>query len=102
MFELIEALAHPAPGHAWSNRAPFLLDCDDTSRRISQYQDTVLVTMDPKTQAALNVLDSAAMREALESAYHEGKRRGQSILLNLAGDEMTIGDFNRRIAEGVE
>lgn len=101
MFKLVEALAHPAPGHAWSNRAPFVLDCDDTSRGISQYQDTVLVTMDPKTQAALNVLDSA-VREALESTYHEGKRRGQSILLNLAGDEMTIGDFNRSAAEGVE
>ncbi|MYD85409.1 MAG: hypothetical protein F4018_12880 [Acidobacteria bacterium] len=59
------------------------------------------MTMDPKVQAALNVLD-AAIREALESAYHKGKRRGQSILLNLAGDEMTIGDFNRRAAEGVE
>lgn len=101
MFELVDALAHPATGHARSSQAPFVLACDDTSRRERTYQDTVLVTMDPKTQAALNALD-AAMREALESAYHEGKRRGQSILLNLAGDEITIGDFNRRTAEGAE
>lgn len=52
-------------------------------------------------QAALDAVDDA-VRDALESAYAEGKRRGQNILLNLAGDEMTIGDFNRRTAEGAE
>ena len=101
MFELVDALAHPAPGHGWSSRAPFVLDCDETSRRIANYQEVVLVTMDPRAQAALDAVD-AAIREALESAYHEGKRRGQNILLNLAGNEMTIGDFNRRTAEGTE
>jgi len=41
-------------------------------------------------------------REALESAYQEGKERGQNILLNLAGNEITVNEFNRRTADGAE
>lgn len=101
MFELVGALSHPAPGHAWQSRAPFVLACNESANRISPYQATVLVTMDPQVRERLDAFDQA-VREALESAYHEGKRRGQSILLNLAGDEMTLTDFNRRTAEGAE
>jgi len=101
MFELVNAVTRPAPGRAWKSKAPVILTCSDRSRRISPYESEILVTADPNVQAALDALDGA-MREALESAYHEGKERGQNILLNLAGNEMTVNEFNRRTAEGTE
>jgi len=78
-----------------------VLTCSDRSRRVSPYRDETLVTADPKVRAALDALDGA-VREALESAYQEGKERGQNILLNLAGNEITVNDFNRRTADGAE
>ena len=101
MFELVNAIARPAPGRPWNSSAPFVLTCSDRSRRVSPYRDETLVTADPKVRAALDALDGA-VREALESAYQEGKERGQNILLNLAGNEITVNDFNRRTADGAE
>ena len=101
MFELVNAVARPAPGRPWKSSAPFVLTCSDRSHRISPYRDEILVTADPKVRDALDALDGA-VREALESAYHEGKERGQNILLNLAGNEITVNEFNRRTADGAE
>ena len=100
MVELVNALAQPAPGRPWNTKAPFVLTCSERSRRVSPYESEILVT-DPKVRAALDALDGA-VREALESAYHEGKERGQNILLNVAGNELTVNEFNRRTAEGAE
>lgn len=99
MFEFVNTLTRRTHENPWESRAPAVLTCDEQSRRVSRYEDVILVQMDPRERAALDALDQA-IREALESAYHEGKRRGQSILLNLAGDELSISEFNRRTAEG--
>ena len=101
MFELVNALTHPAPGHPWKSNAPAVLSCDERSRRVSRYESETLVTMDPNVRTALDAFDGA-LREALEDAYREGKERGQNILLNLAGNEMTVNDFNRRTAQDAE
>ena len=98
MFELVNALTHPALGKTRTSKAPAVLACRDTSRRVNPYQDTICVTMDPKVQTALNGFDEA-VREALKSTYQEGKQRGQSILLNLAGNEISVNDFNRKTTE---
>ncbi|MDE2906890.1 MAG: hypothetical protein OXQ28_12505 [Acidobacteriota bacterium] len=101
MFELVNTISRPAGGQPWSSKAPAVLTCTERSRRVSPYEEEVLVTMDPKVRTAVDAFD-AAVREALESAYAEGKKRGQSILLNLAGDKLTVNEFNRRTAEGAE
>ena len=101
MFELVDALTHPKHEKGWTSKAPAVLACNDTSRRISAYQDTICVTMDADIRTALNAFDEA-VREALKSAYQEGKQQGQSILLNLAGNEMSVNDFNRRTTESTD
>ena len=101
MFELVNALTHPKHEKGWTSKAPKVLECSDTSRRISAYQDTICVTMDADVQTALNAFDEA-VREALKSSYQEGKQRGQSILLNLAGNEISVNDFNRKTAEDTD
>lgn len=101
MFELVNALTHPAPGHPWTSNAAAVLTCDERSRRISRYESATLVTMDPNVRTALDAFDGA-VRRALEDAYREGKERGQNILLNLAGNEITVNDFNRRTAQDAE
>ena len=98
MFELVNALGKTAPGQAWRTKAKAVLTCDDTSRRISRYEVTRLLTMDSRVREALDAYDNA-VRKALESAYAAGKKYGQNILLNLAGNELSINDFNRRTAE---
>lgn len=95
MFALINALSRPAAGLAWQSRAEAVLSCDETSRRVSRYERPVLVGMDPTVRDAVNELDQA-IREALASAYKEGKERGQNILLALADDELSVNEFNRR------
>ena len=101
MFDLVNALSQSAPGHAWQSKASDVLTCDKTSRRISPYESETLVTMEDKVQETLDTFD-ATLRDALESAYREGKSRGQNILLNLAANELSVNDFNRRTAEPTE
>ena len=99
MFALVNVLGRPTGESAWRSNAPTVLACKDTPKRIAAgYQATVILSMDPIVQAALNDLDEA-VRTALASAYREGKERGQNILLNLAGNEMSVKDFNRKTTE---
>ena len=101
MFDLVNALGRAAEGNTWQSKAPPVLTCDERSNRISPYEDELLVTMDPKVRDTLDAFD-AAVRSALENTYREGKQRGQNILLNLAGNEMSVNEFNRKTAEDAD
>ena len=101
MFNLVNTLSRAAEGHGWQSDAPPVLTCDDRSHRISPYQNEMLVTMDPNVRETLDALD-AALRKALESAYREGKQRGQNILVNLARNEMNVNEFNRLTVEDAD
>ena len=101
MFNLVNTLSRAAEGHGWQSDAPPVLTCDDRSHRISPYQNELLVTIDPKVRETLDALD-AALRKALESAYREGKQRGQNILVNLARNEMNVNEFNRLTVEDAD
>ena len=101
MFELVNILGSAAEGHAWQSGAPTVLTCKDDIKREDRYSCDLLVTMDPKVRDALDALD-AAMRKALKSAYRAGKARGQNILANLASNDMSVNEFNRRSAEDTE
>ena len=101
MFDLVNALGRAAEGNTWQSKAPPVLTCDERSNRISPYESELLVTMDPKVRDTLDAFD-AAVRNALENTYREGKQRGQNILLNLAGNEMSVNEFNRKTAEDAD
>ena len=101
MFDLVNTLGRAAEGHAWQSDAPRVLTCEERSCRISPYEGELLMTMNPKVRETLDALD-AAVRKALESAYREGKQRGQNILVNLARNEMTVNEFNRQTAEDAD
>ena len=101
MFELVIALSHLSTENPWLSKADPVLTCDKTSLRIGRYESTTLVTMDPIVQKALDAFDGG-IREALESAYREGKERGQNILLNLAKNELSVNDFNRQTAKDAD
>ena len=101
MFELVNALSRAAEGRAWQSRAPEVLTCEEDVKRENDYHCELLVTMDPKIRDALDAVD-AAMRKALRSTYRAGKATGQNILINLARNEMTVNEFNRRSAEDTE
>ena len=101
MFELVNILSSAADGRPRQTKAEPVLTCADTNPRDRRYECELLVTMDPKVQKALNALD-AAMRNALKSTYRAGKGRGQNILVNLATNDMTVNEFNRRAAEDTD
>ena len=104
MYVLVNELSTPAKGAVLDERyfAPNvktmgrLLDCKQTHAR---YDGTMAVMINQGIRDRLNNLD-AAIRRALESVYKEGLRKGGSVLLQLAGGDLTVNDFNRKTGRG--
>ena len=69
-----------------------MLDCEGTR---SHYDNPTLVTAEKATRDKLNELDRT-IRAALEDTYRAGLREGRSILLQLAGGDLSMNDFNKQ------
>ena len=90
MFYLVNRVIKPVYARSGADKIEPMLTCEGTR---SQYDNSVPVSADPGTRECLNALDQA-IREALTEAYAEGKKRGQSTLLQLAAGEMSMKDFD--------
>ena len=92
MFHLVVRLTTLKMNHAYGPSHEPVLECENTH---GGYEGSVLVTAPTDVRTRLNDLDRA-IRKALVAAYAEGKARGRSALLQLAGGELSMADFNNQ------
>lgn len=113
IYELVNAVSTPAPADtprwnpnkwkmgAWSDGTkrrdhdpwPFMLSVKGNG---SQWSWGAMVLIAPRVRAAIDAVDQA-IRAALVGVYQEGKERGSSALLQMAGGEMSMTDFEEAI-----
>lgn len=95
MFHVVSAVCRRTHGPWDEKNEGRFLECGGPRAR---YEAPVAVSADPQLRERLDELD-AAIRAALADCYAEGESRGRSIILQLAGGEMSLKDFNERATE---
>lgn len=92
MFHVVSAVCRRTHGPWDEENEGKFLECGGPRAR---YESTFAVRADPAVRDRLDELD-AAIRAALADCYAAGRSRGRSIILQLAGGEMSLKDFDER------